>query len=145
MRSRLPGFKLLLGMAVAIFSILSLPIGANAQLTRGAINGTVRDSAGAIVTGATVRVVSPRYESIERTTTNDEVFIASVRWTRNLFGRRRVGGILQGRKNRAVVVQTSLEYDLRPELKAGGVTVKQSTLLPSPRLSRSTRRTRPSD
>ena len=122
MRSRFPAFKLLLGMAIAIFSMLILPVSARAQLTRGAINGTVRDAAGASVTGATVRVHSQATNLSRETTTNDEGFY-------------RVGSLEPGSysvviesagfskvENREVVVQTALETTFDAELKAGGVT-----------------------
>lgn len=121
MRSRFPSFKLLLGMTVAFFAMLSLPVGVHAQLTRGAINGTVRDAAGASVSGAAVRVVSLSTNQARETTTNDEGFY-------------RVGALEPGTymvvietagfakvENHGVVVQTALETTFDVELKTGGV------------------------
>src|SRR5688572_18908399 len=74
MRSRFLAFKLLLGMAVAMFGMLSLPVGAHAQLTRGAITGTVRDEAGASIPDALVRVINPQTNVARETTSNNEGF-----------------------------------------------------------------------
>lgn len=122
MRSRLFAFKLFIGMAVAMFSIFILPADVHAQLTRGAINGTVRDEAGAAVSGATVRVVNPKTNISRDTTANDQ-------------GYYRVAALEPGSynvviekqgfnkvENREVVVQTSLETTFDVELKAGGIT-----------------------
>lgn len=122
MRTRSLAFKLLLGMAVAMFGILSLPAVAQAQLTRGAINGTIRDEAGAVVAGATVRVVNPRTNISRDTTANDEGFyriVALEPGTYNVVIEKQGFNKLE---NREVVVQTSLETTFDAELKAGGIT-----------------------
>lgn len=122
MRSRFLGFRLLLGMAVAIFGTLSLPVGANAQLTRGAINGTVRDQAGAAVAGATVRVVNPTTNISRDTIANDDGFyrVAALEpGTYNVVIER--AGFAKV-ENRGVVVRTSLETTFDVELKPGGLT-----------------------
>ena len=122
MRSRLLAFKLLLGMAVAVLGILSLPVGAQAQLTRGAINGTIRDEAGATVPGATVRVVNPQTNISRDTTANDEGFyrVAALEpGTYNVVIEKQGFSKVE---NREVVVQTSLETTFDAELKAGGIT-----------------------
>jgi hypothetical protein len=68
MRIRFFAFQLLLAVAVAI---LSMPLEARAQLTRGAISGTVRDQAGASIPGALVRVINPQTNVNRETTTNN--------------------------------------------------------------------------
>ena len=122
MRSRLPGFKLLLGMAIAIFSILSLPIGARAQLTRGAVNGTVRDAAGASVSGATVRVQNNATNQSRETSTNEEGFYRVSALEPGTYSVVIESAGFSKVENREVVVQTSLETTFDAELKAGGVT-----------------------
>jgi len=122
MRSRFLAFKLLLGMAVAMFGILSLPVGAHAQLTRGAINGTVRDEAGAAVPGATVRVVNPTTNISRDTVANDDGFYrvsALEPGTYNVVIEKQGFAKVE---NRQVLVQTSLETTFDVELKAGGIT-----------------------
>ncbi|CAN5684664.1 hypothetical protein BH18ACI4_BH18ACI4_20060 [soil metagenome] len=122
MRSRFLAFKLLLGMVVAMFGILSLPVEAQAQLTRGAINGTVRDEAGAAVPGATVRVVNPTTNISRDTVANDDGFyrVAALEpGTYNVVIEKQGFAKVE---NRQIVVQTSLETTFDAELKAGGIT-----------------------
>src|SRR4026209_1902671 len=66
--------KVSIGFAIALFAILALPTTSHAQLTRGAISGTVRDSAGAVVPGAQVKVVNPQTNVTREAVTNDEGF-----------------------------------------------------------------------
>lgn len=47
----------LIFLATGLF--LLLPSSTQAQLTRGAVSGTVRDASGAVIPGATVRVPVP--------------------------------------------------------------------------------------
>jgi carboxypeptidase family protein len=122
MRSRFLAFKLLPGMVVAMFCILSLPVGAHAQLTRGAITGTVRDEAGASIPDALVRIINPQTNVTRETNTNNEGFY-------------RMGAIEPGTytvtveksgftkiENRAVLVQQANETTFDIELKAGAIT-----------------------
>ena len=115
-------FKLSLGLAIAMLGILSLPVELRAQLTRGAITGTVRDEAGSSIPGAAVRIVNPQTNVTRETTTNNEGFY-------------RVGAIEPGiytvtveragfakTENREVSVQQSNETTFDVELKAGGIT-----------------------
>lgn len=94
---------------------------AHAQLTRGAINGTVKDAAGANVPGAVVRVTSPATNISREVTTNDEGFY-------------RVGALEPGTyvvviekqgfsklETRGVNVLTATETTFDATLQAGGV------------------------
>lgn len=108
-------------MTVSIFCLL-LSTSAYAQLTRGAITGTVRDQSGAIVAGAEVKVTNIQ-TSVTRDAVTDE------------DGFYRVGALDPGTytvviqktgfsraENRAVVVTTSQETTFDAELKPGSVT-----------------------
>src|SRR5688572_8864074 len=66
--------KTSLGLAMALFTIVALPTRTHALLTRGAISGTVRDQAGAVVPGAQVKVVNPQTNVAREVVTNDEGF-----------------------------------------------------------------------
>ncbi|MGH9871127.1 MAG: TonB-dependent receptor domain-containing protein [Pyrinomonadaceae bacterium] len=121
MRSKLFPFKLFLGLFVAVLGVCSLPTGAHAQMTRGAISGTVRDEAGAVVPGALVRVINPETNVSRDATTNEDGFF-------------RVGALDAGTytvtvekigfakiENRAVNVRQSNETSYDAELKAGAI------------------------
>ena len=109
-------------LAIALLTIVALPTRTQAQLTRGAIAGTVRDQNGAVVPGAQVKVTNPQTNVTRETITNDEGFY-------------RVGAVEPGTytvlvekdgfskiENRAVAVQQTQETTLDVELQAGSVT-----------------------
>ncbi|HKY26646.1 MAG TPA: TonB-dependent receptor [Pyrinomonadaceae bacterium] len=111
-----------MGLAIALFGILAGPTRVHAQLTRGAVSGTVRDQAGAVVPGAQVKVLNPQTNVARDVVTNDEGFY-------------RVGALEPGVytvtvektgfskiENRAVTVQQTQETTLDIELQAGSVT-----------------------
>lgn len=113
--------KVSIGLAIAL-SLVALPTNTNAQLTRGAVSGTVRDQAGAVVPGATVKVINPQTNVSRETTTNDEGFY-------------RVGAVEPGiytvvvektgfskTETRAVTVAQTQETTVDLELQAGNVT-----------------------
>ncbi|HEX9628749.1 MAG TPA: carboxypeptidase-like regulatory domain-containing protein, partial [Pyrinomonadaceae bacterium] len=121
MLSRSFAFKLWLGLALAVFGISLLPVNTRAQMTRGAISGTVRDQAGATVPGAQVKVTNPQTNEAREATTNDEGFF-------------RLGALEPGTytvtvekagfskiENRAVTVRQATETTFDTELKAGAV------------------------
>src|SRR5438105_15335859 len=66
--------KAILSLAAVFLSVVCLSSPARAQLTRGAIQGTVRDEAGAAVAGAQVKVSNPATNIARDATTNDEGF-----------------------------------------------------------------------
>src|SRR5215210_5505505 len=109
--------NLSIGLALALFVIVALPTTTQAQLTRGAIAGTVRDQAGAVVPGAQVKVTNPQTNVTRETTSNDEGFY-------------RVGAVEPGvytllvekagcskSENRAVTVQQTQETTVDIELQ----------------------------
>jgi len=108
-------------MTVGVFCFL-LSTSAYAQLTRGAITGTVRDQSGAIIAGAEIKVTN-----VETSVTRDAVTDES--------GFYRVGALDPGTytvqiqktgfsrvENRAVVVTATNETTLDADLKIGNVT-----------------------
>jgi len=111
-----------IGLAIALLTILALPTRTHAQLTRGAISGTVRDQAGAVVPGAQVKVINPQTNVAREAVTNDEGFY-------------RIGAVEPGVysvliektgfskiENRAVTVQQAQETTFDVELQTGSVT-----------------------
>jgi len=122
MRRNLVPCKLALGLAFAILGIFAFPTETQAQLTRGAISGTVRDQTGASVPGAQVRVINPQTNTSREAITNDEGFyrigavepgIYTVTTEKTGFGKI---------ENRAVSVQQSNETTFDVELQPGSVT-----------------------
>ncbi|MBL8191037.1 MAG: carboxypeptidase regulatory-like domain-containing protein [Acidobacteria bacterium] len=107
---------------ISLFVLMSLSVGAFAQLTRGTIAGTVRDNSGAVINGATL-VVTNTATNISRTVTTDE------------NGFYRVAGLEPGDytvtiektgfekiETRNVIVRTAQETTYDPQLKVGAIT-----------------------
>lgn len=63
--------RLLLLMVVFLFSLAYLPQQTQAQAVYGSISGTVTDSTGAVVPGATVTITSVERRTSDTVTTND--------------------------------------------------------------------------
>lgn len=122
MRSRLLAFELLLGMAVAMFGILLLPAETRAQLTRGAITGTVRDEAGASIPGAQVRIINPQTNVTRETTTDNDGFYRLGAIEPGIYTVTAEKSGFTKIENRAVSVQQSTETTFNIELKAGAIT-----------------------
>lgn len=121
MRSTIFIFKLGLGLVLSILGILSLPTEPSAQMTRGGVSGTVRDSAGASFPNALVRVANPQANISREATTNDEGLfrigdLESGNYTANVeksgFGKA---------ENRNLTIQQSNEKTFDVELTAGSV------------------------
>ncbi|MDQ2976968.1 MAG: TonB-dependent receptor [Acidobacteriota bacterium] len=107
-------------VAAALF-MLALAAPSYAQMTRGALSGTIRDAAGATVPGAQVKVSNPQTNVNREATTSDEGFY-------------RLGGLEPGTyvvmvektgfskvENHAVTISQSNETTFDAELKAGSV------------------------
>jgi hypothetical protein len=108
-------------MALAFAAMILVPVSIQAQLTRGAITGTVRDESGAVIPGAEVTITNPITNQSRDTTANDEGFyrvaalepgVYSVVVSKTGFGRI---------ENRQVTVQSATETTFDVELRAGGV------------------------
>ncbi|HEX5708030.1 MAG TPA: carboxypeptidase regulatory-like domain-containing protein [Pyrinomonadaceae bacterium] len=108
-------------LMAAFFALVFTATPAHAQLTRGTIQGTVKDEAGAAIPGAAVKIINAATSITRDATTDDEGFY-------------RVGALEPGTytvtieksgfsklENRAVVVQPSLDTTFDAELRAGGV------------------------
>lgn len=122
MRSRFLALNLLLGMAVAMFGILSLPVSAHAQLTRGAIKGTVRDEAGASIPDALVRIINPQTNVTRETATDNEGFYRLGAIEPGLYTVTVEKAGFAKIENRAVSVTQTNETTFDIELKAGAIT-----------------------
>lgn len=106
---------------LALSALLLFAPAARAQLTRGAINGTVRDEAGAAVAGATVKVTDPTKNFSRETTTNEEGFYRVAALEPGVYTVTIQGSGFGSLENQNVEVKTSNETTLDATLKAGGV------------------------
>ncbi|HEY3128461.1 MAG TPA: carboxypeptidase regulatory-like domain-containing protein [Acidobacteriota bacterium] len=70
-------FKFRVSLAV-ILAVMSLSMPLRAQLTRGAISGTVRDASGAVIPGAEVKITNRDTNLTRTVVTNDEGFYRAV-------------------------------------------------------------------
>jgi hypothetical protein len=105
----------------ALAALVLVAPAARAQLTRGAINGTVRDEAGAAVAGASVRVSDPTKNFSRETTTNEEGFYRVAALEPGNYNVTIQGAGFGTLENQNVEVRTSNETSLDATLKAGGV------------------------
>lgn len=122
MKLTLSSLKSGLPALAALFALVLFAPAAHAQLTRGAINGTVRDEAGASVAGATVRVSDATKNFSRETTTNEEGFYRVAALEPGVYTVTIQGAGFGSLENQNVEVRTSNETTLDATLKAGGVT-----------------------
>jgi Carboxypeptidase regulatory-like domain len=109
-------------MAVLVAALVGVPAASSAQAIRGTLLGTVTDSSGAAVPGATVTITEVRTNISASTTTNES---GNYTFPNLREGFYRVEGELSGfkkviRDNVQVDVNTSVRVDM--ELAAGEVT-----------------------
>ena len=108
-------------MAAALLVVFLVPAAALAQITRGSIGGTVRDSSGAIVPGATVTITNVGTNAAVTTQTDGQGFY---RVSALEPGTYTVTAELSGfgkLEQRDVVVRTSLETPLDFKLQPAAV------------------------
>jgi len=101
----------------AMLLVLILPTSLYAQLTRGAISGTVRDTSGAVVPGANVKVTSLDTNQTRTTTTNGEGFyrVTALEPGPYFVVIEKTG--FAGVENRAIVVRTAQEVTFNIDLQ----------------------------
>ncbi len=121
MRSKSFILKLWLGLAIAMLGIFSLPTQTRAQMTRGAISGTVRDTAGASIPDAQVRVTNPQNNTSRDATTNSEGFYRIGAMEPGIYTVTVEKSGFAKVENHAVTVQQANETSFDVELSAGSV------------------------
>ncbi|HEX8559251.1 MAG TPA: carboxypeptidase regulatory-like domain-containing protein [Pyrinomonadaceae bacterium] len=109
-------------LLAALAALVLIAPHTHAQLTRGAINGTVRDEAGAAIAGATVRVNDPAKNISREATTNEEGFYRIAALDPGTYTVTIQGTGFGTLETREVVVNVASETSLDATLKAGGVT-----------------------
>ena len=102
--------------------LLVLPTVATAQLTRGAISGTVRDASGAVVPGATVTVFAAGTNQTRDTTTSEDGYYRIGALEPGIYSVKIEKTGFSVAENKEVLVNTSAEVVLDVELKVGQVT-----------------------
>ncbi len=106
-------------LAVALLTMMLQPTLLRAQITRGAVNGTVRDTSGAVVPGAAVKVTNPATNVSRDTITNDEGFyrVAALDPGTYTVTIEKTGfGTVE---SRAIEVKTALESTFDADLQVG--------------------------
>ncbi|MEP6900857.1 MAG: carboxypeptidase-like regulatory domain-containing protein, partial [Actinomycetota bacterium] len=107
--------------SLSLLILLLFTLQSPAQLTRGAISGTIHDQAGAVIPGAKVKITNPQTNFSRTETTNES-------------GSYRIGALEPGNytvqveangfskvENREVVVSTASEVTFDVELKTGNI------------------------
>src|SRR5262245_45884172 len=111
------GRILLLGILI----IFAIPTGSLAQLTRGAISGTMRDSTGAAVSGATVKITNAATNQSRVTTTDENGFYRAAALEPGTYTVL-VDNTGYGKfEAREIVVRTSQEVTYDAELKVSTI------------------------
>src|SRR5262245_2241260 len=111
------GRILLLGILI----VFTMPTGSLAQLTRGAISGTMRDSTGAAVSGATVKITNVATNQSRVTTTDENGFYRAAALepgTYTVLVEKTGFGKFEARE---IVVRTSQEVTYDAELKVSTI------------------------
>jgi hypothetical protein len=102
--------------------LLVLPTVATAQLTRGAISGTVRDASGAVVPGATVKISAIGTNQTRDTITSEDGYYRIGALDPGTYSLRIEKAGFSAAENKEVLVTTSAEVVLDVELKVGQLT-----------------------
>ena len=102
--------------------LLVLPTVATAQLTRGAISGTVRDASGAVVPGATVKISAIGTNQTRDTITSEDGYYRIGALDPGTYSVRIEKAGFSAAENKEVLVNTSAEVVLDVELKVGQLT-----------------------
>jgi hypothetical protein len=114
--------NVVLSLTIAMFAILALPVNTRAQLTRGAVSGTVRDQTGAVIPDAQVKVINPQTNVTRETMTNHEGFYRAGALEPGIYTVTVEKAGFSKIENRAVTVQQNQETPVDFDLQAGNVT-----------------------
>jgi hypothetical protein len=110
-----------LSLLVAIPVVLLFPAFAHAQMTRGGINGTVRDASGGVVPGATVTVTNVATNQPRDAVTDAQGFYRVVALEPGAYDVKAVLSGFQTVEIRGVRVQPATEATVDVELKVAGI------------------------
>lgn len=117
MEKKLGNFSIAFSLLAVMLTALLLPSPARAQLTRGAISGTVRDTAGAVIPDANIKITNVSTNQARMATTNGEGFYRLAAVEPGLYTITIQKGGFSGVEVRDVTVQSSQEVTFDAELK----------------------------
>jgi outer membrane receptor protein involved in Fe transport len=120
MQKRFLNFKGILGLA-AFMAAMFLSIPVQAQLSRGAITGTVHDQTGAVVPGAQVEVNNPNTNIKRDTTTDDSGFYRVAALDPGTYTVVISKAGFSKIENREVTVKPTLDTTFDGDLKVGDI------------------------
>ena len=109
----------LVGFAAA--GLLAFPLGAAAQMTRGAISGTVRDAQGAVVPGATVTVTNVATNSTRSTVSDAQGFYRVPALEPGTYNVKTDLSGFQSVENKDLRLVAASEITLNVDMKVAGV------------------------
>lgn len=108
-------------LSLAAAGLLAFPLSAAAQMTRGAISGTVRDAQGAVVPGATVTVTNVATNSTRSAVTDSEGFYRVPALDPGTYVAKTELSGFQSVENRDLRLLAASEITLNVDLKIAGV------------------------
>jgi len=102
--------------------LLAVAVSSSAQLTRGAISGTVRDQAGSVVPGAHIKITNPLTGATRDETTNESGFYRVAALEPGSYTVLISANGFSKAESREVVVNTATEITFDVNLKPGNIT-----------------------
>src|SRR6516162_541921 len=114
--------NLVLSLLAVMLTVFLLPSLAHAQLTRGAISGTVRDTTGAVIADAAITVTNVNTNQVRTAATNGEGFyrFAAIEPGTYKIAIQKAG--FAGAEARDIIVRTSQEVTFNAELNVATTT-----------------------
>lgn len=113
-------------LVLATIALIALPTSMNAQLTRGTISGTVHDTSGAVIPGATVTITNLDTNFVRDAITNEVGFYRVTALEPGNYSVKITKDGFEGIENRSLAVRSTQEVTYDVDLKvaaAGNVTV----------------------
>src|SRR5262245_18823305 len=122
MNRKLDSFNLVPSLLAVMLTMFLLPLLAHAQLTRGAISGTIHDTTGAVIAEATITVTNVNTNQVRTGTTNGEGFyrFAAIEPGSYKIVIQKAG--FAGAEARDIIVRTSQEVTFDAELNVAATT-----------------------
>jgi carboxypeptidase family protein len=114
--------NLALALLAVTLTVFLLPTPAHAQLTRGAISGTIRDTTGAVIAEAAITVTNVNTNQARTATTNGEGFYRFAAIEPGTYRIKIQKAGFAGAEARDIIVRTSQEVSFDAELNVAATT-----------------------